>query len=236
MKKKRKREQFVSCIVAAAGKGERMGAGINKIFLDIDDQPVIAHTLLTLAESEYIDELIIVTQEKDLLGCKDIVTEFGVAKVKSILIGGDKRQYSVQNALGEVSEQADIVLVHDAARPLVSQETIRQVVEAVIEYGAAAVGVSCKSTLKQLDSDGFITNTLDRDAIYEVQTPQGFRREIIQKAYAEAFAAGVLGTDDCYLAERIGTRIKMVDGSYDNIKITTYDDLFVAEQILDRRK
>ncbi|MBR6729200.1 MAG: 2-C-methyl-D-erythritol 4-phosphate cytidylyltransferase [Clostridia bacterium] len=232
MKKNKKRDYFVSCIVAAGGSGSRMQADINKIFLEIGEAPVLAHTLTTLNNHPEIDELILVTAERDIPGCRDIAEEFNIDKLKVIIRGGATRQESVKNGLGEVSEQADMILVHDAARPLVSPKTIQEVIEGVLAHGAAAAGVPCKNTLKLTNSEGFIEATPDRSRLYEIQTPQGFKRDVILNAYAHAEANGITGTDDCYLAEQLGAPIKITEGDYRNIKITTPEDLILAEQIL----
>ena len=234
MKKKIKRNYFVSCVVAAGGKGSRMGADINKIFLDISGIPVLARTLSVLNSCEYIDEIIIVTAEYDLPGCNDIVREFNINKVKTITTGGATRQESVRNGIREVSEDADIVMIHDAARPLVTPHHLEEVILSAKEFGATALGVPEKNTLKQIDSDGFITKTLDRSKIYAIHTPQVFSKEIIDRMYKndETLATA---TDDCMLAEMLGVKIKMIDDSYENIKITTRDDLVIAEQILENR-
>lgn len=235
MKKKIKRDYFVSCIVAAGGKGSRMGADINKIFLDISGIPVLARTLSCLNSCEYIDEIIIVTAEYDLPGCNDIVREFNIDKVKTITTGGATRQESVRNGVREVSEEADIVMVHDAARPLVTPHHLKDVIISAKEFGAAALGVSEKNTLKQIDTEGFITKTLDRSTIYAIHTPQVFSKNIIDIMYSNSDEILASATDDCMLAEMLGVNIKMVDDSYENIKITTRDDLVIAEQILENR-
>ncbi len=229
MKAKKNQKPFVSCILAAAGKGSRMQANINKIFLEYDGAPVLAHTLMAFEKSCLIDEIIIVTSESDMLGCKDIAKEFNIKKLKTITVGGEKRQDSVRNALQVVSKEAEIVLIHDAARPLVSETIIENVVEGVMTCGAAATGVACKNTLKLADDNGLIKDTPDRSHLFEIQTPQGFAYDIITRAHASALEKGIFGTDDCYLVEQMGYDVKIVDGSYTNIKITTPEDLLLAE-------
>lgn len=231
MKKKHDRDYFVSCILAAGGSGARMESDINKIFIDLCDMPVLAHCLITLQENDHIDEIIIAARECDLPGCNDIVYEFGINKVKTITVGGATRQESVKKALCEVSKNAEIVLVHDAARPLVRTSSISDVVLGVTQFGAAAVGVPVKNTLKYIDDDGFISSTPDRSNMYEIHTPQGFTYDLIKRIYENADALGLTGTDDCYLAEQLDVKIKMITGSYDNIKITTAEDLIIAEQL-----
>ncbi|MBR5236438.1 MAG: 2-C-methyl-D-erythritol 4-phosphate cytidylyltransferase [Clostridia bacterium] len=230
MKKKTKSDPFVSCIVAAGGKGSRMGADVNKIFLEYGDMPVLAHTLLALNNCSAIHEIILVTAENDLPGCMDIANEFSISKVKTITIGGATRQDSVRNGLKEVSFGADIVLIHDAARSLVTDAVICDVIQGVIEFGAAATGVPCKNTLKFANEQGLITGTPDRSTLYEIQTPQGFRRDLIVQAHEAAVKSDLVATDDCFLVESLGASVKITQGDYRNIKITTPEDLLLAEQ------
>ena len=234
MSKNKAPKKKVSCIVAAAGKGSRMQADMNKIFLEYAGIPVLAHTLSTLESCPLIDEIIIVTSECDIMGCQDIVREFGIAKVKTITIGGAQRQDSVRNALAELSQDTDIVLIHDAARSLVTHDVIENVVTDVIAYGAAAPGVPCKSTLKEADTDGIICATPDRSRMYEIQTPQGFAYDLICRAHENALQNKLSGTDDCYLVEQLGHRVKISEGDYRNIKITTPEDLLIAECLTSR--
>ena len=236
LKKKIKRDYFVSCIVAAGGKGTRMGADMNKIFLDLSGVPVIAHTLHVLNICDYIDEIILVTAECDILGCHDIVREFDIKKVKTITTGGNTRQESVKNGFLEVSENADIVMVHDAARPLVTNHHLQDVIESAKDFGAAALGVPEKNTLKQIDENGFISHTIDRSSVYAIHTPQVFSYDLINKMYESSEETLSTATDDCMLAEMFGAKIKIVEDSYENIKITTQEDLILAEQILENRE
>lgn len=235
MKKKQKRNDFISCIVAAGGSGTRMQADINKIFLDLRDMPILAHTLMILNNHEEIDELILVTAERDIPGCRDIQEEFHIDKLKVITRGGVTRQESVQNGLLEVSEHADLVLIHDAARPLVTDDVIHQVIEGVRGVGAAATGVPCKNTLKITNDEGIIVETPDRSHLYEIQTPQGFRRDLITEAHKRAKEQNLSATDDCYLVEQMNHPVKITEGDYQNIKITTPEDILLAEQILNFR-
>ena len=236
LNKKTKRDYFVSAIIAAGGKGTRMGAEINKIFLDLYGVPVLSHTLHVLDTCEYIDEIILVTAECDILGCHDIVHEFGINKVKTITKGGAVRSESVKNGLCEVSQNADIVMVHDAARPLVTHHHLCEVIKSAKEFGAAALGVPEKNTLKQIDENGFISHTIDRSSIYAIHTPQVFSSELIKRMYESDSENIALATDDCMLAEMLGAKIKIVEDSYENIKITTQDDLILAEQIIEKRE
>ncbi|MBE7035178.1 MAG: 2-C-methyl-D-erythritol 4-phosphate cytidylyltransferase [Ruminococcaceae bacterium] len=230
--KKANNAPFVSCIVAAGGRGSRMGADINKIFLEYGEMPVLAHTLLALEHSPVISEIVIVAAEPDMLGCKDIAEAYGIKKLSAITVGGAERQDSVRNGLSAISSEADIVLIHDAARPLVTGKVLAEVVDAVCEVGAAATGVACKNTLKVADENGFIINTPDRSHMFEIQTPQGFTPDLIREAHRQAQADGIIGTDDCFLVERLNKPVQIVPGDYRNIKITTPEDLCLAEQYM----
>ncbi len=236
MKRAKKNAPYISCIIAAGGSGSRMGADVNKIFLELDEMPILAHTLLAFENHPAVTEIIIAARECDMLGCKDISEEFQISKLSAITKGGATRQESIMNAMAEISPQSEIVLIHDAARPLVSPDAIREVIDNTKRFGGAAVGAPCKNTIKETDADGFITRTVDREYLYEIQTPQGFTASHVKQMYQSAAEKGIIGTDDCYLAEQAGIAVKMVPGSSDNIKITTYDDLLLAEQILNMRK
>lgn len=236
MDMKQKHKPYTSCIIAAGGSGSRMGAEINKIFLELCDIPVLAHTLLAFEQHPDIHEIILVARECDIPGCMDIAEEFHISKLKAITRGGNSRQESVINGMKEISEHAEAVLIHDAARPLVSADVIASVIENALAYGGAAVGSPCKNTIKEINQDGYIVRTADRDFLYEAQTPQGFRTENARQMYRYALAHNISGTDDCFLAEQLGFQVKMVCGSSDNLKITTYDDLLLATQIFNNRK
>lgn len=236
MKQKNEKKFFVSCIVAAGGKGKRMGAEVNKIFLDLCGAPVLSHTLKVLNDCKYIDEIIIVTSESDVLGASDIVKEFEIDKVRAITVGGKERQDSVKNGIAEISKESDFVLIHDAARPLVTAHHLEEVIKAAFENGASALGVPEKNTLKSVDEEGFITHTIDRSNVFAIHTPQIFEKDLMIKMYDNAEKENISATDDCYLAEILGAKIKMVEDSYENIKITTKDDLIIAEQILSNRE
>ncbi len=217
-----------TAVIAAAGRGVRMGAAGNKVFLPVLGRPMLAYTLDTFLQCDFVDEIIIITRQCDLEQCRKISA--GRARV---LPGGETRQESVWTGLQAAS--GELVLIHDGARALVTPEIIRGTWEAAQRTGAAAVGVGCKDTLKAVDADGWIANTIDRDAVWQVQTPQAFRLDVIRAAHQQAIAQGFSATDDCALAERCGIPVKMVMGSYENIKLTTPEDLAVAEQILKKR-
>ncbi len=223
---------FTSVLVVAAGRGTRMNSDINKQYIDIGDIPVIAKTLAVFQNSNDIDEIIVVINENDISYCqKNIIEKYSLSKVKKLVPGGKERQNSVYNGLINVNPKSDIVLIHDGARPFINENIIKDSIRETFEFGATIVAVSVKDTIKEGDSEGFISKTLDRSNLWSVQTPQGFRYDLILEAHNKAIKDGFLGTDDAVLVERLGTKIKIVFGSYDNIKITTQEDLAIAEAI-----
>ena len=217
----------ISCIIVAAGSGTRMGGQINKVFMPLGESTVIDHTVNAFSQVEEISDIILVTRECDIELCK----KFNNIKV---IKGGKTRQEAVYNGLMCV-ENSDIVLIHDGARALILPETIKAVIEDTKKYGAAAVGVSSKDTLKQVDDEGFIKKTLDREKIFNIQTPQVFNTKEIIKAHKKAIKDGFSETDDCALYEKYIGRVKITEGRYDNIKLTTPDDMVTAENILKKR-
>lgn len=218
----------ISAVIVAAGKGTRMGADKNKVFLSLMGKTILEHTVDVFEKAQEIDEIIIVTN--DIEECQRLFS--GYKKVTGIVCGGATRQESVKNGLMAVS--GDFVAIHDGARALICEKEIDAAISAATRYGAAAVGVKSKDTLKKADENGFILKTVDREYIYNIQTPQVFNLAEIKRMHY--LAEGNSFTDDCALAESFGTRIKIVEGSYDNIKITTPDDLEIAEKILRNRR
>ncbi len=223
----------VTCIVAAGGSGTRMGVSTNKLFLKINDVPVIVHTLAALNDCDAIDEIIISAKEDEIFHISELVSIFSISKVKTIVKGGKTRGESVLSAAREVSADADFVMIHDGARPLVSDEVLITTVNSAEQYGAAACGVKPKCTLKSVDS-GFIKGTIDREKTVEIQTPQVFKKELFDKMYSHDLETISKATDDCILAELSGAEIFVTEGSYENIKITTPKDLEIAEMLLDK--
>jgi 2-C-methyl-D-erythritol 4-phosphate cytidylyltransferase len=216
---------YTSCILVAAGAGTRMGTGINKQFILIDKVPLLAHTIQAFDSCKDIDEIVIVMNKSDIERCKrEIIDPFYFKKVSSVVEGGKTRQESGFRGLRAIIKNADIAIVHDGARPFVDHDTILRGIEAAAEFGASCTAVPVKDTIKQADSSGFVVQTLDRDGLWQVQTPQTFRYEILKKAHEKAIEDGFVGTDDAVLVERMGNKIKLVEGNYYNIKITTLED------------
>ncbi len=222
---------MVSVVFPAAGQGRRMKVGKNKVFLEMAGLPILLRTLLKFSQVPEVGQLVLAVGESEIPDVKEMLRGVPDLKPYVITAGGSERQYSIANALKLVSAEADIVLVHDAARPLVSRETIRGVIEAAGAAGAAIAAVPEKNTVKVVSGEGLVENTPPRETLWAVQTPQGFRKDILLRAYAKAEEDGFLGTDDASLVERLGLPVKVVKSEYGNIKITTPEDLVIAEAL-----
>lgn len=225
---------MVTAIFPAAGSSRRMGAGTNKIFLELGGESVLVRTLKTFSQSARINFLIVVTNEVETV--TEILNATPNLKPFAVTAGGSERQYSIANGLKLVPAESEIVLVHDAARPLINLETIENVIDAAEKFGGAIAAVPEKNTIKIIDTEGFVKSTPPRAELVAVQTPQGFRKEILLRAYKQAEIDNFLGTDDASLVERIGGKIKIVTSSYKNIKITTPEDIQIAETFLRSEK
>ena len=218
----------ITAIIVAAGNGTRMGGVKNKVFLPLGEQSVIDYTLNTISKCEEIDNIILVTRECDIPLCKNLKS---MAKNILVIAGGKTRQESVYLGL-QAAKNADIVVIHDGARALITTDIIKNAIDNTKKFGASAVGVPCKDTLKSVDEDGFITGTIDREHTYLIQTPQIFRKDEILLAHKKAIKDRFIATDDCALYEKYIGKIKITMGSYDNIKLTTPDDMVIAKNIL----
>ena len=228
----------VTAIVPAAGRGERMKKEekISKQYLPLGGRPILVHTLLALEESPSIEEIILAVGNEEIDYCQlAIVKRFGLRKVKRIVAGGGKRQDSVYNALKKVGEDCHIVLVHDSVRPFITREIIQRTVEGAGIHKAVATAVPVTDTIKEGNEQGFVERTLDRNFLWAIQTPQGFESGLLKEAYSRAYETGFYGTDDASLVEKIGHPVKVIEGSHENIKITTPEDLIIAEAILRER-
>ena len=220
-----------TAIIAAGGTGSRMGLTFNKLFLTIDERPVISYTLDVFEDAECIDEIIVVCNEKDFALCNEIISDFSYSKVKSIVVGGASRQDSVYKGLLAVSSDTDIVVIHDAARPLLTEEILKDVVETAQENGAATAAIRPNDTVKVVQSD-LVKDTLDRNQLALIQTPQAFQKNIIMDAHQSAQKSHILTTDDCALAELMNVPVSVVPGSAMNIKLTTPEDFALICAIL----
>lgn len=223
-----------SAVIAAGGSGTRMGGNVPKQFVRIGGIPIIIRTLLKFETCSDIDEIIVVVRDCDIETVKILLDEYKITKLTRIVKGGATRQASVLNGINAASGR--FVFIHDAARPFVTPEQIIEVVSETHRFGAAALGVPIKDTLKIVKKDGMISETVDRENKYSIQTPQGFEIEMIRAAHREAERKGVSVTDDCALAELSGASVKVVEGSSLNIKLTTPEDIILAEGILNSEK
>lgn len=219
-------------VIVAAGTGSRMNMGINKQFIKLEGKEIIAYTIEKFYNNSNIEDIVVVVKEDESeFFKKEILDKYNFKNIK-IAYGGKERQDSVYNGLKSLDEKCDVVLIHDGARPFVSDKIIDNCIEEAKEHKAIVVGVPVKDTIKVIDSDKNIVDTPNRSVLWAVQTPQTFDYNILIDAYKDAFKNGFYGTDDAMLVERIGHKVKMVEGSYNNIKITTQEDLNVGSQIL----
>jgi len=221
----------VHALIPAAGMGRRMGAAINKQYLQLGERPILAHTLSFFEQHPRIDTITVVIPETEIPFCRaEVVERFALRKVSAVVAGGAERQDSVRNGLAVLEGEADndLVLIHDGVRPLLDQESLERLIENVTRTGACLLGVPAKDTIKEV-ADGKVVATPERERLWLAQTPQAFRLGLIREAHQRAYTEGVRATDDAMLAEWAGHSVAMVMGSYRNIKITTPEDLIVAE-------
>ena len=225
---------MVTAIVLAAGSGSRMNQKKEKQFLLIDGKPLLYYSLKTF-EASIVDEIILVTKEKDIEYCRtEIVEKYGFGKVRRIVPGGRERYDSVQRGIKASDKKHKTVMIHDAARPFVTNRMILDSIAVARRYNACTVAVPVKDTIKVVDDYGFGVETPDRSTLYQIQTPQTFDRGVITEAYSRMRISGDKDiTDDTMIVERyLDQRVKIVEGSYKNIKVTTPEDIFIAEAII----
>jgi len=235
----------VSAIIVAAGKGIRLsgmtfpgienGVASFKQFLPLIGKPVLVHTVSVFEMSSLINEIIVVVPAEKVAHCRNLVKEYKFKKVKGVVAGGKFRQESVYNGLLKIGKtKPDIVLIHDGVRPLITPALIQKCIGNIRKEGAIILAVPVKDTIK-LVKKSFVEKTLERNKLWSVQTPQCFSYNLIFNAHRKAIADGFLGSDDASLVERLGRTVKIEEGSYENIKITTSEDIILAEEILKRR-
>lgn len=234
---------YVSAIVLAAGKGVRFNSRIPKPLVEIDSQPLVIYCLKILSAHPQIKEIIIVTNPLTRGPILKKIGQYGILKVKEVVLGGIRRQDSVNNGLKAVNNSAGLVLIHDGVRPFLNKKMISSVIAEAGRCGAAIAGVPVKATIKKINSrkskspkkeEVIVEKTVNRDNLWEIQTPQVFKKELIVKAYKKFSGKEV--TDDAMLVEKLGINVMVVMGSYINIKVTTPEDLVMAEAILKSRK
>ena len=225
-----------AAIITAAGSGTRFGEGgdgIPKQFAPLSSEPLLAHSIRSFSGCDSIEEIVVVVPHDWLEYTQsEIIQKYGFNRVKKLVPGGKERQQSVENGFRSLTDKPDIVLVHDGVRPFVRPLTIESVITKASESGAAICAVPATDTVKQSSPERYIENTLERSSIWLAQTPQGFRYEILDEALRCAGEDGYTGTDESILVERIGVKVKLVQGSRYNIKITTKEDIILGELLL----
>lgn len=224
-----------SVIIVAAGTGSRMNMDINKQFIKIYDKEVVSYTIDAFYNNDSIDEIIVVIREdEEQFFVKHIINKYMYKNIK-IAHGGKERQDSVYNGLKKVNANCNIVIIHDGARPFIRSGIINESIREANSNNAVVVGVPVKDTIKVVNSDNIIKDTPDRKYLWAVQTPQVFNYKLLMDAYENAYNKGYYGTDDAMLVEYLGQEVKMIMGSYENIKITTKEDINFGEQILRKK-
>jgi len=222
-------------VIAAAGKGERMGLEGGKQYILLGSKPILAHTLQVFEDCNFVHHVIVVVNPEDIELCRrEVVERYNLSKVLQIVAGGPKRQDSVYNGLQALPKGTTTVMIHDGARPFVTPQIIEKTISVLKGWDGVVVGVPATDTIKEV-KDERIARTHPRAKLWSAQTPQVFQLKPLLEAYKQAKADNFYGTDDAILLERMGYRIRMIMGSYENIKITTTEDLQIAEVILARR-
>ncbi|MDR9419305.1 2-C-methyl-D-erythritol 4-phosphate cytidylyltransferase [Gracilimonas sp.] len=222
----------LSVIIPAAGSGKRMGTETPKPFLKVGGKPILQHTIVNFVGLPQVSQIIIAASSENFSEVESICSSF-TQKVNYFVIveGGSERQQSIENAIQKVGDDIDLVAIHDAVRPFIRASLINKACEVAEQVGGAVIGIPSKDTIKQVDEDLIIKLTPDRASLWQAQTPQVFKTELLKKAYSAA--SNFVGTDDASLVERIGGTVKMIEGGPENIKITYPFDLKVAASILE---
>ncbi|GBE04660.1 MAG TPA: 2-C-methyl-D-erythritol 4-phosphate cytidylyltransferase [Nitrospirae bacterium] len=221
----------VVAIVPAAGIGQRFSGSVRKSLASVAGMPVLIHTLKRLQQAGPVTEIIPVVRTEDTDRVSEMVREYELDKIRRVVPGGRERQDSVYNALKQIKEES-VVMVHDGVRPVISTELIEKLIKELDGFDGVVPAVPVKDTLKKAGDDGTVLSTEARDKLWSVQTPQVFPLNVIKKAYDSAFAEGFYATDDSALVERTGGRVRIIEGSPFNIKITTPEDLDMVEFLL----
>lgn len=222
-------------VIPAAGQGKRMKAGKNKLFLELSGVPIIVYTLRVFDEDPQCTGIILAINPDEEEIFANLIATYKLKKIKQLIPGGTERQQSVYNGIKVIDAETDIVLVHDGARPFIHHTLINQLTEAAMTHGGAVLAVPVKDTIKKA-ADNIVVETVERSSLWAVQTPQAFRVPLLTNAHETADSEGFLGTDDASLLERINEPVIIIEGEYDNIKITTQEDLYFAEAILQKQR
>jgi 2-C-methyl-D-erythritol 4-phosphate cytidylyltransferase len=224
----------VEALIVSAGKGHRFIEGKKKQFHLLAEKPVLAHTIDKFETCPLIHSILLVVGQEDMDYClKEIIEKYQYKKISQIVPGGKRRQDSVRNGIEVLSKDAEIVVIHDGVRPFVTKEMIEDSIRSAIRFGAVVLAMPVKETIKMVQPDGTVLKTLDRESLWQIQTPQTFQVNVIKEAYHKATEDGFAGTDDASLVERLGIKVHILPGSYTNIKITTPEDLILANLFLE---
>lgn len=226
----------IGAVIVAGGTGTRMGGPTSKQYLDIGMKPVLIHTLQLFRSLPEIGSIVLTVKPGDEQHCIDLLQKHGLDDIDAVVPGGKERQDSVFAGLQAMPGEVEWVMVHDAVRPFVAAEHVRACMDKARQTGAAVLAVRVKDTIKVVDDSGRIESTPDRKSLWAIQTPQAFRLSSLLAAHKEAIDGGFLGTDDAMLMERSGHKVYVVEGSYQNIKLTTPDDLSWADWYLEQTK
>jgi 2-C-methyl-D-erythritol 4-phosphate cytidylyltransferase len=219
-------------IIVAAGKSERMGPDVDKVFLSLGTRPVLAYSLLAFEQCPLIDGVVLVVRKDRMDAARGLVQMFGCAKVRSVVAGGASRQVSVMNGLGELGDDVSVVAVHDGARPCVTPDIIAETVKSAKRHGSGVAAVKITDTIKEVDRGVTVSRTVDRAKLWAVQTPQTFKVSALVAAYKHVAAKGLAITDEASAVEAAGGEVRLVPASLANIKITTPDDLALVATLL----
>jgi 2-C-methyl-D-erythritol 4-phosphate cytidylyltransferase len=224
-------------VIVSAGKSHRFKEGTKKQFLPLSGKPILARTLDPFEASPLIRSIYLVVGSEDMEFClREIIEKYRYRKISRIVPGGKTRQESVNRGIDAVPADADIISIHDGVRPFVTREMIEDSVLGALRFEAVVMAVPVKDTIKMVQPDGAVLQTLDREPLWQVQTPQTFRASLIREAYDRAVGDGFVGTDDASLVERLGAKVHVLPGSYVNIKITTPEDLILAQFIMQQNE
>ncbi|MDI7259254.1 MAG: 2-C-methyl-D-erythritol 4-phosphate cytidylyltransferase [Thermodesulfobacteriota bacterium] len=220
-------------VIVSAGKGQRFLKGRKKQFFSLDGKPILAHAIDQFEACPLIRQILLVVGQEDLDYClEEIVEKYRYRKISQIIPGGKRRQESVKNGLDALPGDAEIIVIHDGVRPFVTKEMIEESIRSASRFGAVVTAIPVKDTIKMAHPDGTVLKTLERESLYQAQTPQTFQAPMIKEAYLRATEDGFIGTDDASLVERLGMKVHILPGSYANIKITTPEDLILANLFL----
>lgn len=230
------KKKYIVAVILAAGKGSRMGIPYSKQLVKLNEVPILVRSVKVFETLDIISDILVVCRESDKISIEKLIKEYKLQKVSTLLKGEQTRQGSAFKAAEFLLDKnVDYIAVHDGARALVSKKVITDTIQEAIKYGAAISAVPMKDTVKELDNNMFCKKTLDRSKLWLAQTPQAFKFDLYLNAMYKAKGENKTYTDDCGLLEAIGVKVKIVSGSYDNIKITTPDDISIALRILEKR-